>query len=35
MFGCLAVLIGIEPIVSLATLAFGVGMAGAIVSIAS
>jgi predicted MFS family arabinose efflux permease len=34
-FGCLAVLIGIEPIVSLATLAFGVGMAGAIVSIAS
>lgn len=33
--GCLAVLAGAEPFVSLATLGFGFGMSGAVVSIAS
>ncbi len=33
--GCLAVLVGHEPFVSMATFAFGMGMSGAVVSIAS
>ena len=33
--GCLAVLVGVEPVVSVATFAYGFGMAGAVVSIAS
>lgn len=33
--GCLSVLIGIEPIVSISSLGFGFGMAGSVVSIAS
>jgi MFS family permease len=34
-FGCLAVLSGTEPLVSIATIGFGTGMAGGIVSISS